>query len=404
MNHAKAISYQQENQVMSTTIVDSNRPRLTHRERFRRQMHYQTIDRGVHWEFGYLAETLDRWHLEGLPAEITVGEGPGSVEAYFGVDPRRGLPVMMDIHPSWEGETKILEKKENSVVVQRPDGLICEEKTDGIRTIPRYIKFPIADRNDWQRYKERLDPNHPDRLKVDWKKVGEERRRSDAPVGVWIGSLLGYPRDWIGFENLGLMTYDDRELVEEIVATLGDLYCSQLEMALRETSVDFAYGWEDICFRNGPMISPTMFKEIVIPQVRRVCDILRRHGCDVIWTDCDGDIRELVPLWLEAGLNCMFPLEVHPGSDPVLLRQQYGRQILLRGGLAKFEFSKGRREILAELKRVEKVFEEGGYIPHGDHRIPEDVPYDNYKYYVREKLSMMGWSLDEIRGVWPLRS
>ena len=394
---------------MISKIVDPIRPKLTPRERFRRQMHYQTIDRGVHWEFGYLAETIDRWHREGLPADITVGEGsygegPHSVEAYFGVDLSCGLPVMMHIHPRWAGEPRILETKEHSVVVQYPDGLICEEKSDGIKTIPHYLKFPIASRDDWKRYQERLDPNHPDRHKVDWKKVGEEMRHSAVPVGVWIGSFFGWPRDWIGFENLAIMTYDDRELVEEIVATLGNLYCSQLEMALREVSVDFAWGWEDICFRNGPMISPAMFQEIVIPHVKRVCDILRQHGCDVIWTDCDGDIRQLVPLWMEAGLNCMFPLEVHAGSDPVLLRKEYGRQILLRGGLAKFEFTKGRPEILAELKRVEKVFEEGGFIPHGDHRIPEDVSYDNYKYYVREKLVMMGWSLDDIRGVWPLRN
>ena len=389
---------------MCPTIVDTTHPKLTPRERFRRQMHYQTIDRGVHWEFGYLAETLDRWHREGLPAEITAGEGPGSVEAYFGVDPSCGLPVMMHLHPRWAGEPRILETKEHSVVIQYPDGLICEEKRDGIKTIPHYLKFPIASRDDWQRYQERLDPNHPDRLKVDWKKVGEEMRRADLPVGVWIGSFFGWPRDWIGFENLAMLTYDDRELVEEIVATLGNLYCSQLSMALREVSVDFACGWEDICFRNGPMISPAMFQEIVIPHVRRVCDLLRQHGCDVIWTDCDGDIRQLVPLWLEAGLNCMFPLEVHAGSDPVLLRKEYGRQILLRGGLAKFEFSKGRREILRELKRVEKVFEEGGFIPHGDHRIPEDVSYDNYKYYIREKLVMMGWSQDDIQGIRPLQN
>lgn len=386
------------------SIVDPQRAPLTHRERFRRQMHYQSIDRGVHWEFGYLQETIARWHQEGLPSEITAGEGPGSVEAYFGVDPSRRLPVMMGIHPNWEGETKILERKKDSAIVQRPDGTILEEKTAGIKTIPHYIKFPIANRNDWQRYKERLDPNHPDRKKVNWKALGEELRHCDVPVGVWIGSFFGWPRDWIGFENIGLMVYDDRPLIEEIVGTLADLFCSQLEMALSEVAVDFAAGWEDICFRNGPLISPAMFKEIVIPHVKRVCDLLRQHGCDVIWTDCDGDIRPLVPLWLDAGLNCMFPLEVHPGSDPVWLRKEYGKRILLRGGLEKYKLSKSRPEILAELKRVEKVFAEGGYIPHGDHRIPEDVPYDNYKYYVREKLTMMGWKPQEIRAIWPLRN
>jgi uroporphyrinogen decarboxylase len=366
-------------------------------------MHYQTIDKGIHWEFGYLGETIDRWHEEGLPKEITVGEGPGSVEAYFGVEPVVHLPVMVHLHPPFEGEIEVLEKKETSEVWKYPDGTILEQKVKGVTTIPHYIKFPIANREDWKRFKERLDPAHPDRHKADWKKLGEELRHSHVPVGVNIGSYLGWPRDWIGFENIALMVYDDRELVEEIVRTIADLVFNQLEEALSEVQVDFAAGWEDICFRSGPLISPQMFSEIVIPNLRRVTTLLRQHGCDVIWTDCDGDIRKLVPLWLEAGLNCMFPLEVHPGSDPVLLRKEYGKQILLRGGLAKYEFSKGRKEILAELKRVEKTFEEGGFIPHGDHRIPQDVPYDNYRYYVREKLSMMGWRGADIEAIWPLR-
>jgi len=388
---------------MKKGIIDTAHTKLTSRERFRRQMHYQSIDKGIHWEFGYLGETIDRWHKEGLPKEITVGEGPASIESYFGVEPAAHLPVMVSFQPPFEGDIEVLEKKETSEIWKYPDGTILEQKTKGVATIPHYIKFPVANRDDWKRFKERLDPSHPDRHKVDWKKLGQELRYCDVPVGVNIGSYLGWPRDWVGFENIALMVYDDRELVEEIVETIANLVYSQLETALAEVEVDFAAGWEDICFRNGPLISPQMFSEIVIPRLKRVTALLRRHGCDVIWTDCDGDIRKLVPLWLEAGLNCMFPLEVHPGSDPVALRKQYGKQILLRGGLAKFEFSKGRKEILAELKRVEKVFEEGGYIPHGDHRIPQDVPYDNYKYYVREKLSMMGWKKEDIEAIWPLR-
>ena len=389
---------------MAGSIVQPHRTPLTNRERFRRQMHYQYIDRGVHWEFGYLSETIARWHKEGLPPEIAEGEGPGSVEAYFGVEPVRGLPVMMHLHPPFEGEPKILEQKADRRTIQLPDGQILEEKTAGIHTIPRYIKFPIANREDWKRFNERLNPASPERLKVDWKKLGEELLHVDVPVGVWFGSFLGWPRDWIGFENLGYMVYDDRELVEEIVETTTNLFCSQLELALSEVRVDYAAGWEDICFRSGPLLSPQMFGEIVIPRLKRVTEIIRRHGCDVIWTDCDGDIRKLVPLWLDAGLNCMFPLEVHPGSDPVWLRKEYGKRILLRGGIAKYELSKSRADILKELKRVEHVFQEGGFIPHGDHRIPQDVPYDNYRYYTREKLAMMGWKNGDIAAVWPLRN
>ena len=378
---------------MSTSIIDPAVGKLTSRERFRRLMHYQPVDRIVHWEFGYLAETVARWHQEGLRADLA---GDETVEAYFGVEPHPYVPINTGLIPGFAGSTEVLEELADSRIVRLADGTVQEVQKEGRTTIPRFIKMPIADRDDWKRYKERLDPAHPDRWRTDWRKIGAELNQSDNPVGIGLGSYLGIPRNWIGFENIGLMCYDDRPLVAEIVATLAELQYTQLEAALAHCKVDFAGGWEDICFRNGPMVSPDMFRELVFPHLKRVCDLLRAHGCDVIWTDCDGDINHLVPVWLDAGLNCMFPIEVHSGSDPVALRKKYGRQILLVGGLAKYEFAKGKREIIAELKRVEQLVADGGYIPHGDHRIPDDVPYDNYRYYIREKLNMLGWPAAEI--------
>jgi uroporphyrinogen decarboxylase len=238
---------------------------------------------------------------------------------------------------------------------------------------------------------------------VNYREIGQKLRTSDKPVGIWLGSFFGTHRDWAGFEGIAMMCIDDRDLVEEMVRTTTDLLVHELAAALSEVEVDYAAGWEDICFRNGPIISPKMFSEIVIPQVKRVTSLLRQHGVTVAWTDCDGDITQLVPLWLEAGVNCMFPLEVHPGSDPVKFRKMFGKQLLLRGGLEKYQLAHGKKEIIEELKRVEKVVQEGGYIPHGDHRIPEDVPYENYIYYTREKLNMLGWKKDEIDRIEPLQ-
>ncbi len=376
-------------------------PSLTHRERFRRLMHFQSVDRIPHWEFGYLDATRERWHREGLPERYDDNE---SIERYFGTDPLMYLPINIELHPPFEGEAEVLEEKEHSRIERLPDGMIWEIKTTGVQTIPHYIKFPISNRDDWKRFKERLDPEHPGRRQTDYKKLGQELLRSEVPVGVNLGSFFGTPRCWIGFENIALMVYDDRELVEEIVATLADLYYSQLEKALQHVEVDLAAGWEDICFRSGPIVSPAMFREIVGPHLKRVCTLLREHGCTVIWTDCDGDITLLVPIWLECGLNCMFPLEVHPGSDPVKFRRIYGHQVLLRGGLRKHAFAGTKRDILNELKRVEEVVHDGGYIPHGDHLIPQDVSYENYRYYVREKLSMLGWRDDEVAQIEPLRN
>ncbi len=381
---------------MSDSIVDESIRQMTHRERFRRVMHYQRVDRVTHWEFGYLAETKDRWHREGLPEHLRTD---AEIEAHFGVDPSRRVPFHQELIPGFEGEVEVIEETEETRTERLPNGTVQEVQKGDLKTIPHYIRLPIADRDDWHRFKERLDPDSPRRFDHDYRALGEELLRSDVPVGTGIGSYFGTPRNWIGFENISLMVYDDRELVEEIVETLTRVYYRQLQEQLRYIEVDFAAGWEDICFRSGPMISPAMFRKIVGPRLKRVCDLLRLHGCDVIWTDCDGDITELVPVWLECGLNCMFPLEVHPGSDPVKLRRMFGKQLLLRGGIAKYQLAHGKQEILDELKRVEPVVEEGGYIPHGDHRIPQDVSLESYKYYIRNKLALLGWRPDDIAQV-----
>ncbi len=385
---------------MAESIIEPQMGRMTHRERFRRTMHFQTVDRVPHWEFGYLDATIGRWHAEGMPERY---DDIPSVEAHFGVDPTRHVPFRDGLIPPFEGKWEVLEEREDRRIVRQPDGAVLEEKTAGVETIPHYIKFPIEGRDDWERFKERLDPDDHRRFETDYEALGRELLRTEVPVGIGLGSYFGIPRNWIGFEHISVMLYDDRELVEEIIETLAQVYYRQIEAACRHVEVDFAAGWEDICFRSGPMLSPQMFREIVGPRLKRVCDLLREHGCTVIWTDCDGDVTQLVPVWLECGVNCMFPLEVHPGSDPVKFRRMWGHDILLRGGINKHLLAEGKQAILDELKRVEPVLEDGGFIPHGDHRIPETVSLENYRYYTRNKLAMLGWRDDEVAQVEGLR-
>ncbi|MHC4480160.1 MAG: uroporphyrinogen decarboxylase family protein, partial [Planctomycetota bacterium] len=211
-------------------IIDSGIGELTHRGRFRRLMHYQSVDRVPHWEFGYLDETIERWHGEGLPAEFNDNE---SVERYFGVDPRERVPFRDGLIPPFEGEVEVLEERGGSRTERLPDGTVQEVQTRGTQTIPHFIKMPIEGREDWLRFKERLDPEDPRRFQTDYKELGQRLLRSDLPVGIGLGSYFGIPRNWIGFENISLMLYDDRELIEEIVETLGCVYYRQIEEALK---------------------------------------------------------------------------------------------------------------------------------------------------------------------------
>lgn len=368
----------------------------THRERFRRVMHYQSVDRLPHWEFGYWDETIDRWHDEGLPKHLKTNP---EVEAYFGVDPRTGPPFNHGLNPPFE--TKVLEERDGTIIMQMSDGSIAQQVKSGIRTIPHYIDFPVRDRATWEDYKRRLRIDDPVR-QFDYEKLAPELNASTLPVAATIGSFFGVPRNMIGFERISLMVYDDRPLVQEIIDHLTEMTMSQLSKALAAgIRFDFAGGWEDICYKSGPIISPKMFDELCGPGIERVCSALRKHGCDVIWTDCDGDVTPLVPVWLKRGLNCMFPVEVHAGSDPVEMRRRWGKDLLLVGGFDKFAFD-SKEKISAELKRIAPLVEEGAFIPHVDHRVPANVSYENYKFYIREKLKLIGFTASQIQNIEPL--
>lgn len=377
---------------------------MTHRERFRRVMHFQTVDRGIHWDFGYLTEAMDRWVEEGLPAEIGGGEVRGDrmgrISEYFGKDPVRWAPLHVHLHPGFPYE--VIEDRERTIVYRDGVGNIVEEMKEGEKTIPHIIENGLKDRADWEQYKARLNPDDPVRNQWDYKALASQFNEADVPVAVSIGSFVGWIRDWVGAANLGYLVYDEPELFSEMVNTLCDLYIAKLEPLLKEIEVDLAWGWEDICFNNGPLIGPNVWRKYVSEPMSRVCGLLRRHGVDTILTDCDGNVQALAPLWIDAGLNGLFPCEVAGGSDPVVLRELLGKDAVLFGGVNKRMLT-DKESILKELRRLAPLVEDGGYIPFVDHRVPGYVSYENHRYYEREKLAMLGFSKEEVEAIEPLR-
>ena len=131
-------------------------------------------------------------------------------------------------------------------------------------------------------------------------------------------------------------------------------------------------------------MSPAHVRKYVLPGYRQIVDLLRAHGIDIIFVDCDGNIDLLIPIWLEAGINGVWPLEVAAGTDPLRLRKEYGHDLLLVGGIDKRELSKGREQVYAQVMRqVPHLNQSGGYIPTVDHSVPPDVPFENYVYFRR---------------------
>ncbi len=367
---------------------------MNDRQRFLAQMNYQPVDRCPIWDFGFWAETIPAWKEQGMPADAEPDD-------FFGMDAQwRGLHVNIGLLPGFEH--KVLEDRGDTEVVQQGDGVIALQKKTH-KTIPHYIDWTLKDRATWEKhYKPRLDPTTAGRIPDDFAEKCRVHADSNRtyPLSINTGSLFGWLRDWMGFENIALLVYDDPDLFGEMVTTLGDLFVDVLGRALpiaRDNGVTFDYAsmWEDMCFNQGPLIGPKFVEKYMKPHYVRVTSLLRQYGCELVVLDCDGKIDELIPLWLDAGVNVMFPLEIGTwGTDAIAYRRRFGKNMRIMGGFDKHILAKSKEAITAEVHRLAPLVEEGGFIPFCDHRVPLDVPLANYLHYIRLAKEVFGKGID----------
>ncbi len=374
---------------------------LSPRERLLRTLRFQPVDRVPDYEFAVWLQTAERWRREGLETPVISAWGP--LERWFNTDDQEfgpGLPLNVGLLPAFE--EKILEDRGMHYIKQDGDGAISEQmKPEYGASIPHYLRYAIESRADWERLRdERLDPDHPDRLPPYVDARIRRLRGRDYPLSLWLGSLYGWVRNWMGVERLSLMVYDDRPLVEEIMEHLTRLTLSVLgKLAGKGLEVDKGDWWEDMCYNHGSLLSPRLFHELMVPRYKRVTDYLRREfGAEYNQLDCDGNIHELVPLWLEGGINVMFPIE-SAHTDAYRISQQFGTRVPLRGAFDKRALIAGPAAIDAEFERLRPLLARGGFIPHTDHLVPPDVSLENYTYYRRRKCAFIGkpWQEPGIR-------
>ena len=370
---------------------------LTMRERVLHILRYEQYDWMPVVHFGFWQELYAKWEAEGrIPCEAErkeLGHGNGErmvaeklgfdIGWSYGVVPSNGL------NPGFQWE--ILKTfPDGSRHVRQGDGVTVMDHP-GVLSIPGEVDHLLKDRASWEEhYLPRLQWSSDRIPSWDWQTALREDRAELQTLHT--GSLIGWVRNWIGIEGLSYMLADDPELVQEIVDTVGSLILRVTEECFaRGAKPDYLHFWEDICYNHGPLVSPVFFREVCAPWYKKITGVARQYGVELASLDCDGCIDALLPIWLENGVNVMFPIEVGTWNASIKpWREKFGREIRGVGGMDKRVFALSRGAIDAEIERLKPLVELGGYIPCPDHRIPLEAEWDLVQYYCERMRKTFG--------------
>ena len=385
----------------------------TSRERFLQTLRFEPADPPwARWGAFVWPETELVWRTQGYTGPELGWHGEGLTE-------RLGLDELLRVDP-WYGpapefEYQVLEEDGRTRLYINNEGILMREFIEHTDTsMPNFVRFPVQTPEDFESFAtERLALNAEHRFPMTWQgqvaagqlhsvagaanitaiggdlPSGEETAPQSGPIEAsprkcWAdrwGGFFGPLRNMMGLENLCLAFYDQPKLIERMMEERADRIIEITDEVLKYTDFEVFWYWEDMAYKHGPLISPDLFRRFALKHYRRVNEWLRSRGIRYIGLDSDGNIDKLIPLWLEAGLNMLWPFECQSGMDVVEVRRTYGHDLIIMGGINKRALAEGGEVMRREVDRVMPLVADGGYIPEPDHSIPPDVSWPDFLEY-----------------------
>jgi uroporphyrinogen decarboxylase len=348
---------------------------MTSREAFQRIMKYEPADRFPLMVIDpYESVTVDRWHKEGVPQ----GVSPARF-LQMDVPPDFGI----DLQPSPAFERRIISENEKEFIEVNYLGATVRRAKEAPNMFYGYIDHPVKSMADWREYKKRMNARTPGRLTGGVEEIINAVNSASVPVGLHL-----YP--WffrLGFFLLGMERfltafYDDPEMMHDLFAHHSQFVLEVIRPLLGRAKFDYACFVEDLAYRNGPHISPEIYREFWLRHQDPLARELEKAGIPIISMYTSGNCEVLLPLMMEHGINCTWPCERNAAMDPLNLRKKFGKDLRLVGGVGHTSLAKNPAAVDAEIERLTPLMKEGGFIPMVDDMVPPEVPFANYRHCI----------------------
>jgi hypothetical protein len=331
--------------------------------------------------FGPILGLKEEWLEQGAtPQELDFSAFPYRCEARFAVPVNTGLDGGYPEHEIEETEDFKLWR----------DALGRTMKlSKKAATLALPMDYPVRTMDDWLKIKPWYELNEG-RLAGSWLAEAQAQRRQDKVICVNIPGGFDEPRQLLGEEGLCLACYEQPELIHDILQTIGETAFRVLERVSAAVQVDVLSVHEDMAGKAGPLVGPKQVLEFIKPYYRRIWDMLQERGARIFEQDSDGDMNPVIDAFLEAGVNCMYPMEPAANMDIVEIRQKYGTRLAFYGGIDKHVIRRTKEEIVQELEyKIPPMVKSGGCVLALDHRIPNGTPLENYRFYIHKAWEIM---------------
>ncbi len=222
------------------------------------------------------------------------------------------------------------------------------------------------------------NPTKPGRfkkLKETLKKYGDNKA-----VILHMNDVWSLPSRMMTFDNFMFKIIDEPEFIKALVKMTVDAQIALAQEA-RKTGVKFLYTGDDVAYNSGPIISPTTFDEIFMPELRRIIGAYKDMGFYVL-KHSDGNIMPLLSRYLDVGFDVLDPIDPIAGMDLKYMKDSYGDSITLKGNVnCATTLTYGTvDDVVEETKYCLSVAKgKTGYICSSSNSIHSSVKPENYK-------------------------
>ena len=139
-------------------------------------------------------------------------------------------------------------------------------------------------------------------------------------------------RDLLGYKNALMEMLLDKVNYTDLLKRVVDFNLALAEVAVKRYGIEIVATTDDVATGRGPIIRPAVYGEMIAPHFKEVVQGYQSLGLIVI-KHSDGNIMPLLDYWLDAGIDCLDPIDPGGGLDMAEIKAKYGDRICLKGNI-----------------------------------------------------------------------